>query len=73
MKKFSYVATDLSGKSVKGQEMAEDYLELQQRLRERNLYCTSYRDMGSKDGADVKYKFKTKEVSFISRQLASMT
>ena len=73
MKKFSYVATDISGKTVKGQEMAEDYLDLQQRLRERNLYCTSYRDMGAKDGADVKYKFKTKEVSFISRQLASMT
>lgn len=73
MKKFSYVATDISGKTVKGQEMAEDYLDLQQRLRERNLYCTSYRDMGAKEGADVKYKFKTKEVSFISRQLASMT
>lgn len=73
MKKFSYVATDISGKTVKGQETAEDYLELQQKLRERNLYCISYRDMGAKDAADVKYKFKVKEVSFISRQLASMT
>ena len=73
MKKFSYVATDANGKTVRGQEMAEDYMELQQKLKERNLYCTKYRDMGANDAVDVKYKFKTKEVSFISRQLASMT
>ena len=73
MKKFSYVATDINGKSVRGQETAEDYLDLQQKLKERNLYVTRYRDMGSSGGIDVKYKFKTKEVSFISRQLASMT
>ncbi len=73
MKKFSYVATDANGKTVRGQEMAEDYLELQQKLKERNLYCTRYRDMGANEAVDVKYKFKVKEVSFISRQLASMT
>lgn len=73
MKKFSYVATDANGKTVRGQEMAEDYMELQQKLKERNLYCTRYRDMGANEASDVKYKFKTKEVSFISRQLASMT
>lgn len=73
MKKFSYVATDLNGKLVRGTEMAEDYQELQQKLKERNLYCTKYRDMGANDAVDVKYRFKTKEVSFISRQLASMT
>lgn len=53
--------------------MAEDYQDLQQKLKERNLYVTRYRDMGANDAVDVKYKFKTKEVSFISRQLASMT
>ena len=73
MKKFSYEATDLSGKIVRGKEMAEDYQELQQKLKERNLYCTKYRDLGANSAIDVKYKFKTKEVSFISRQLASMT
>ena len=73
MKKFSYVATDVNGKLVRGQEMAEDYQELQQKLKERNLYCTKYRDLGANDAVDVKYRFKTKEVSFISRQLASMT
>ena len=73
MKKFSYVATDVNGKAVRGQEMAEDYIELQQKLKERGLYCTRYRDIGANNANDVKYKFKTKEVSFISRQLASMT
>ncbi|MCH5195326.1 MAG: type II secretion system F family protein [Oscillospiraceae bacterium] len=72
MKKFSYVATDAGGKTFRGQEMAEDFKELQSKLRERNLYMTSYRDLGM-GSVEVKYKFKTKEVSFISRQLASMT
>lgn len=72
MNKFSYVATDVNGKTVRGSELAEDYKDLQMKLRERKLYVTSYRNMGG-GVADVKYKFKIKEVSFISRQLASMT
>ena len=72
MDKFSYVATDANGKTVRGSELAEDYKDLQAKLRERKLYVTSYRNLGG-GVADVKYKFKTKEVSFISRQLASMT
>ncbi len=72
MNKFSYVATDVNGKTVRGSELAEDYKDLQMKLRERKLYVTSYRNLGG-GVADVKYKFKTKEVSFISRQLASMT
>lgn len=52
--------------------MAEDYRDLQSKLKERNLFVTSYKDHGE-GAADVKYKFKTNEVSFISRQLASMT
>ena len=73
MKKFSYQATDVNGKTVRGQEMAEDYQDLQQKLKEKNLYVTRYRDLGANDAVDVKYRFKTKVVSFISRQLASMT
>lgn len=72
MNKFSYVATDVNGRTTRGNEMAEDFRDLQQKLREKNLYVTSYRDLGT-GSVDVKYKFKTKEVSFISRQLGSMT
>lgn len=70
--KFSYVATDISGRSIRGTEMAEDYKDLQSKLKARNLFVTSYKNMGE-GVADVKYKFKTNEVSFISRQLSSMT
>lgn len=73
MKKFSYEATDLNGKVVRGKDMAEDYQDLQRKLKEKGLYVTKYRDHGAHDAVDVKYRFKTKEVSFISRQLASMT
>lgn len=73
MKKFSYVATDANGKNIRGTEMAEDYMDLQQKLKEKNLYLTRYRDVGANEASDVRYKFKTKQVSFISRQLASMT
>ncbi len=72
MTQFSFVATDGNGRTVKGKEFAEDAKDLQSRLKERRLYLTSYRNLGE-GGGDVKYKFKTKEVSFISRQLASMT
>lgn len=72
MTQFSYVATDANGKTVKGKEFAEDAKDLQAHLKERKLYLTSYRNLGE-GGGDVKYKFKVKEVSFISRQLASMT
>ncbi len=72
MTQFSYVATDANGRSVKGKEFAEDVKELQAHLKDRKLYLTSYRALGE-GGGDVKYKFKVKEVSFISRQLASMT
>lgn len=73
MKKFSYKATDVNGKTVRGQETAEDYQELSAKLLERKLYLTEYRDLGANEASDVKYKFKTKDVSFIARQLASMT
>lgn len=72
MNKFSYVATDVSGRSIRGTENAEDYKDLQAKLKARNLFVTSYKDLGQ-GVADVKYKFKVNEVSFISRQLASMT
>lgn len=72
MNKFSYIATDVNGRSVRGSEMAEDYRDLQDKLKARNLFVTSYKDYGE-GVADIKYKFKTHEVSFISRQLASMT
>lgn len=68
---FSYVATDANGAKVKGKEYAEDYLDLTSKLREKNLFCTQYTEIEEKQ-ADAKYKFKTADLAFMCRQLASM-
>ncbi len=68
---FSYVATDANGAKVKGKEFAEDYLDLTAKLREKNLFCTQYTEIEEKQ-ADAKYKFKTADLAFMCRQLASM-
>ena len=72
MTTFAYVATDVNGKKVKGTEMAEDSVELIDKLRQKGLYCTSYKDASKNKAADVKFKFKTKDLSFFCRQLAAM-
>ena len=61
MTTFAYVATDVNGKKVKGTEMAEDSVELIDKLRQKGLFCTSYKDAAKNKAADVKYKFKTKD------------
>lgn len=68
---FSYVATDANGTKVKGKEYADDYLDLTAKLREKNLFCTQYTEIQEKQ-QDVKYKFKTADLAFLCRQLASM-
>ena len=72
MTTFTYVATDVNGKKVKGTEMAEDSVELIDKLRQKGLFCTSYKDAAKNKAADVKFKFKTKDLSFFCRQLAAM-
>ena len=50
---FSYVATDVNGKKLKGKEMAEDAAELIDKLRQKGLYCTSYKDLTAGKANDV--------------------
>jgi len=68
---FSYVATDANGTKIKGKEYAEDYLDLVSKLKEKNLFCTQYTEIEDKQ-QDAKYKFKTADLAFMCRQLASM-
>ena len=68
---YSYVATDVNGSTVRGKEYADDYLDLSEKLRQKNLFCTEYTEIQEKQ-SDAKYKFKTKDLAFICRQLASM-
>ncbi len=72
MATFSYIATDSNGKRIKGTEQAEDAGELIEKLRQKGLYCNSYRDAQRGKSADVKFKFKTKDLANFSRQLAAM-
>ncbi|MBQ2799494.1 MAG: type II secretion system F family protein [Ruminiclostridium sp.] len=72
MTTFSYVATDVNGKKLKGKETAEDAAELVDKLRQKGLFCTSYKDLTAGKANDVKFKFKTKDLSFFCRQLAAM-
>lgn len=72
MSQFVYTAADANGKTVRGKEMADDYLDLIERLRGKHLYCTSYREVQQKGKKDAKYKFKTSDLAFICRQLSSM-
>ena len=53
MTTFTYVATDVNGKKVKGTEMAEDSVELIDKLRQKGLFCTSYKDATKKDRKSV--------------------
>ena len=53
MTTFAYVATDVNGKKVKGTEMAEDSVELIDKLRQKGLFCTSYKDASKNKAADV--------------------
>ena len=68
---YSYVATDVNGATVKGKEYADDYMGLVEKLREKNLFCTQYTEIEEKQEA-AQYKFKTKDLAFICRQLSSM-
>ncbi|MCL1902894.1 MAG: type II secretion system F family protein [Oscillospiraceae bacterium] len=68
---YSYVATDANGKVSRGKETAEDHHELIARLKTKQLFCTSYKELGDRVKA-VSYTYKTKGLAFLCRQLSSM-
>lgn len=68
---FRYTATDLSGRTVRGKENAEDKNALIEKLRGRGLFCTSFTEEAEKI-QEAKVKFKTKDLSFMCRQISTM-
>lgn len=71
MKKFTYVAKDASGKSVKGILEAEDAQEVLEKVHDQGLFLVSYTEaLGG--GRKSSYKFTTKKLAFSCRQLAAM-
>ncbi len=71
MKKFTYVAKDTAGKTIKDIMEAEDAQEVLDKIHEQGWFCVSYSEaLGtSKKNA---YKFNTKVLAFACRQLAAM-
>lgn len=70
MKNFSYVASDCNNKRTKGTYQAETEQDVKNYLAERGLFCISC--VPALGGSKSIKKFKTKQLSIICRQLASM-
>jgi type IV pilus assembly protein PilC len=68
---YSYVATDVNGNISRGKESAENHHELIEKLKTRQLFCTQYKDLGER-ARNVVYRYKTKGLAFLCRQLSSM-
>ena len=71
MASFSYVASDINGRTVRGRDTADNYQQLIEKLKEKNLFGTSYTEIVEKE-EKAKYTFKTKDLAFLCRQLSSM-
>lgn len=71
MKKYSYVAKDTSGKTIKGVYEAENEQEVLDKIHEQGLFCISYSEaLGTSKQSS--HKFDTKELAYCCRQLAAM-
>lgn len=68
---YRYVATDLGGRTVRGKESAEDKNALIEKLRDKGLFCSSFTEEAEKV-QEAKAKFKTKDLSFMCRQISTM-
>ena len=63
MKTFVYTATDVQGNTVKNARMAaEDVNDFLEKIHEKGLFCSSYKESKSKD-SNTLHKFKIKELS----------
>ena len=72
MKVFVYTATDVQGNTIKNARMsAEDVNDFLEKIHEKGLFCSSYKEAGSKKSGTL-HKFKTAELSYNCRQLSAM-
>ncbi len=73
MKTFIYTATDVQGNVVKNAKMdAENVNDFLEKIHEKGLFCSSYKE--AKGGGKSKniHKFTTKELAYDCRQLSAM-
>lgn len=71
MKKYTYVAKDTTGKTLKGILEAENEQEVIDKIYEQGWFCISYNEALGTTKKSI-YKFKVKHLAFSCRQLAAM-
>lgn len=71
MSLFTYTAFNENGKIIKGKENADNRIELIENLREKNIFCISS-DIIEEKKQKARYKFKTKKLALLCRQLSAM-
>jgi type IV pilus assembly protein PilC len=71
MPSYTFTAKDVKGKTVKGNIPAENELEFLKKLKDRGLSVSRYQETEITEAKTLK-KFKTKDLVFITRQLAAM-
>lgn len=70
MKTYSYSAKDALGNTSKGTIVAENERAFFEKISEKGLFCTNYKEVtSSKKSA---HKFSTKELAYNCRQLSAM-
>ena len=67
---FAYTAKDAAGNVRKGVMSAEDEQEFLARIREKGMYVTEYKERQT--NVKTIKKFKTKDLAFVTRQMAAM-
>lgn len=71
MKNFSYSAKDVTGKIIKSSIVAEDERDFLEKIHDKGLFVTSYKESDSGTTKTVR-KLKTKELAYNCRQLSAM-
>ncbi|MDR0822050.1 MAG: type II secretion system F family protein [Oscillospiraceae bacterium] len=69
---YAYTAANSTGKIVNGRERADSPDNLKEKLRERGIFVAKYEETMVGATKKAKYKFKTKKLSLLCRQIASM-
>jgi len=73
LKKYKYIANNVSGKRIKGEMTADNSEEFLARLSAQNLYCLDYQEINLDAAAPTTiYKLKTKEIVVFCRQFGTM-
>ncbi|MCL2053819.1 MAG: type II secretion system F family protein [Oscillospiraceae bacterium] len=73
MKTFVYTATDVQGNVIKNAKMtAESVNEFLEKVNEKGLFCSNYKEIQGNKSSNTLHKFKISELAYNCRQLSAM-